>query len=198
MGQSPDQGRSPRVKVKPSGEAEPSPHIRRHSRYDSLNLLHIAYLCSALLLMPQQLHRFRDSGIVANVKVSQSAMTSLVDCSDPACKQSVDRTAEFMPFYVGGTGNPVTGEGMTHYLNKRTGEVVLITGEQMSAAGESATEEEDEDEEVTKHNIHSLGVEQAWYQFRLEAFERIAIEWLEREGIPYERDDAIEVRGAAM
>jgi hypothetical protein len=49
-----------------------------------------------------------------------------------------------------------------------------------------------------KHGVYELGIEKAWFQFRLEAFERIAIEWLEREGIPYERDDAIEVRGAAM
>ena len=161
----------------------------------------------------------------------------------------------------------VMGDEMTHYLNKLTGEVVLVTDEQMSAAEKSAVEEEDEDEARTgkledpawwkeavsqarevletdhfvalpdkfeiheyqimedfclsfkgrdvgedllrsikgkgafgrfKHGIYSLGVEKAWFQFRQEAFERIAIEWLEREGIPYERDDAIQVSGAAM
>jgi hypothetical protein len=36
--------------------------------------------------------------------------------------------------------------------------------------------------------IRSLGLVQAWYQFHDEALEQIAIEWLEENQIPYERD----------
>jgi len=46
--------------------------------------------------------------------------------------------------------------------------------------------------------IYSVGVENAWYKFRQEEFERIAIEWLELEGIPYTRDDAIQAHGRKM
>ena len=38
-----------------------------------------------------------------------------------------------------------------------------------------------------KDAIYSKGLEEAWYQFRRLEFERIAIEWLEEEGIPYTR-----------
>jgi hypothetical protein len=40
-----------------------------------------------------------------------------------------------------------------------------------------------------KDAIHSKGLEEAWYQFRRMEFERIAIEWLEEQGIPYTRED---------
>jgi hypothetical protein len=36
--------------------------------------------------------------------------------------------------------------------------------------------------------IRSLGLVQVWYQFHGEALEQIAIEWLEENQIPYERD----------
>ncbi len=142
------------------------------------------------------------------------------------------------------------------YLDKRTGEVIVLTKEEMSAA------EEDEDpadfpdwqqesilkaQEVLetdhylelptqfdiheykimedfclsfkdrqigndlhrrikgsgafgrfKDAIHSLGVADAWYAFRAAEFERIAIEWLELEGISYSRDDVTEVEGKEM
>jgi hypothetical protein len=148
------------------------------------------------------------------------------------------------------------GDENRNYLDKRTGEVILLTNEEMSAA----EEEEDltdypdwqqesilqahevletdhylelptqfdiheykimedfclslEDRQVGnelhrlikgrgafgrfKGAIHSLGVADAWYAFRAAEFERIAIEWLELEGIPYTRGDEIEVDGKAM
>ena len=44
-----------------------------------------------------------------------------------------------------------------------------------------------------KREIFSLGVENDWFRFRQAEFERIAVQWLEDEGIDYSRDDAIEV-----
>ncbi|MGI8896792.1 MAG: UPF0158 family protein [Pyrinomonadaceae bacterium] len=44
-----------------------------------------------------------------------------------------------------------------------------------------------------KDAIYSKGLEEAWYQFRRMEFERIAIEWLEEEGISYTREDATDV-----
>ena len=49
-----------------------------------------------------------------------------------------------------------------------------------------------------KGAIHSLGVADAWYAFRAAEFERIAVEWLEQEGISYSRDEVIDVEGKAM
>jgi len=49
-----------------------------------------------------------------------------------------------------------------------------------------------------KNAINSMGVEDAWYEFRRMEFERIAIEWLENEGILYTREDATEVSGETM
>jgi hypothetical protein len=43
-----------------------------------------------------------------------------------------------------------------------------------------------------KNAIHKMGVEKAWYEFRGEALEKIAIEWLEENKISFSRnDDAI-------
>jgi Uncharacterised protein family (UPF0158) len=43
-----------------------------------------------------------------------------------------------------------------------------------------------------KNAIHEMGVEKAWYEFRSDALEKIAIEWLEENQISYSRnDDAI-------
>jgi len=150
----------------------------------------------------------------------------------------------------------MAGDENRNYLDKRTGEVVVLTKEEMSAA------EEDEDpadypdwqqesilkaQEVLetdhylelptqfdiheykimedfclslddrnvgnelhrrikgsgafgrfKGAIHSLEVADAWYAFRAAEFERIAIEWLELEGIAYSRDDVTEVEGKEM
>ena len=36
--------------------------------------------------------------------------------------------------------------------------------------------------------INLLNVEDAWYEFRNKAFERIAIDWLEENQIPFVRD----------
>jgi hypothetical protein len=36
-----------------------------------------------------------------------------------------------------------------------------------------------------KDAIHFFGIEEAWHQFRQEALEKIAIEWLEEHDIPY-------------
>jgi hypothetical protein len=49
-----------------------------------------------------------------------------------------------------------------------------------------------------KSAIHSLGVTDAWYAFRAAEFEKIAVEWLELEGIPYSRDEVIDVEGKEM
>ena len=150
----------------------------------------------------------------------------------------------------------IAGYENRQYLDRRTGEVIVLTKEEMSAA------EEDEDpadypdwqlesiliaQEVLetdhylelptqfdiheykimedfclsfkdrqigndlhrrikgsgafgrfKGAIHSLGVADAWYAFRAAEFERIAIEWLELEGIEYSRDDVTEVEGKEM
>ncbi|MFW6158681.1 MAG: UPF0158 family protein [Planctomycetota bacterium] len=39
-----------------------------------------------------------------------------------------------------------------------------------------------------KDTIYRLGIEDEWYRYRDATFERIAIDWLEAEGIPYVRD----------
>jgi hypothetical protein len=39
-----------------------------------------------------------------------------------------------------------------------------------------------------KDTVHRLGIAEKWYRFRDRALEEIAIEWLEAEEIPYERD----------
>jgi hypothetical protein len=49
-----------------------------------------------------------------------------------------------------------------------------------------------------KNAVYTKGAEKAWYQFRRTEFERIAIEWLEEEGIPYMREDPTEVSDKDM
>ena len=49
-----------------------------------------------------------------------------------------------------------------------------------------------------KNAIYSKGIEKAWFQFRQTEFERIAIEWLEEEEIPYTRDDTTNVSHQTM
>ena len=41
-----------------------------------------------------------------------------------------------------------------------------------------------------KNAIRELGVDDAWYKFKQRTLEEMAIEWLERNGIPYIRGDA--------
>lgn len=38
-----------------------------------------------------------------------------------------------------------------------------------------------------KEAINFMGIEEDWYRFRQDAFEKIAIDWLEEYGIPYSR-----------
>jgi hypothetical protein len=44
-----------------------------------------------------------------------------------------------------------------------------------------------------RNAIHSMGAEKAWHEFRRTEIEKLAIEWLEQEGIGYTREDAIQV-----
>jgi len=43
-----------------------------------------------------------------------------------------------------------------------------------------------------KNAIREMGVDEAWYQFKQNALEEIAIEWLEENQIPYNSDDIID------
>ena len=49
-----------------------------------------------------------------------------------------------------------------------------------------------------KNAINSMGIDKAWHQFRQTEFEKLAIEWLEDEEIPYTRDNPPEVSNKAM
>ena len=49
-----------------------------------------------------------------------------------------------------------------------------------------------------KNAINEMDVDKAWYQFKQRALEKIAIEWLEENEIPYSRSDAIDVSDASM
>jgi hypothetical protein len=142
------------------------------------------------------------------------------------------------------------GAEHTHYLDKRTGEIVMITDEEMEAAEEDELiseypdwqresilkageilKSEDfvalpdqfdiheykimedfclsfEDRRVGedlrrlikgsgafrrfKDGIYSMGADKAWYQFRQSEIEKIAIQWLEEQQIPYIREDSTE------
>jgi hypothetical protein len=149
-------------------------------------------------------------------------------------------------------------EEHVYYLDKRTGEIILLTSEELQAAEEDEliseypdwqrasilkarevlrTSEhfsqlpdqfdvheykimEDfslafEDRQVGqdllrrikgsgafrrfKNAIYSMGIEKAWYEFKRSELEKIAIEWLEENEIPYSRyQDAINVSEASM
>jgi len=43
-----------------------------------------------------------------------------------------------------------------------------------------------------------MSIEKLWYEFKRSELEKLAIEWLEENGIPYTRDDAIDVSEASM
>lgn len=49
-----------------------------------------------------------------------------------------------------------------------------------------------------KDGIYSLAVEKDWYRFRREELERIAIQWLEDQKIPYTRGDSTAAEEAVM
>ena len=141
------------------------------------------------------------------------------------------------------------GDELAHYMDKRTGEIFMITDEEMSAAEEDepladypewqqesllkAREilESDEFAQLPsqfdiheysimerfahecedrragqellrsikgqgafrrfKDTLFDLNIQDAWYDFRQQKFEQIAIEWLEEEKIPYTRDNEI-------
>ena len=148
-------------------------------------------------------------------------------------------------------------EEHAHYLDKRTGEIILLTSEDLQAAeqddliseypdwqresilkarevlkeSEAFAQLPDqfdvheykimenfclafEDRQVGqdllrrikgsgafrrfKNAINSMGIENAWYEFKRSELERIAIEWLEENEIPYTRDDVIDVSEANM
>src|SRR6266446_758496 len=148
------------------------------------------------------------------------------------------------------------GEDHSHYLDKRTGEIVLITNEEMDAAEEDELISEYPEwqrESILKareilrsedfvalpdqFDIHeykimedfcleiqnrsvgetllrlikgsgafrrfknaipSMGVEKDWYQFRRAELEKLAIEWLEQEGLAYAREEAQEISETSM
>ncbi len=48
-----------------------------------------------------------------------------------------------------------------------------------------------------KNAIYSMGIDNAWYEFKRTELEKIAIEWLEEQKIPYSRD-ALDVSEASM
>ena len=149
-----------------------------------------------------------------------------------------------------------TVDELSHYLEKRTGEISLVTNEEMEAAEEDeliseypewqregilkAREILQSNDFValpTKFEIHeykimedfclefadrqvgeqllrlikgsgafrrfknaiqSMGASEAWYEYRRTEIERIAIGWLEQEGIEYTREDSIQASGQAM
>jgi hypothetical protein len=148
------------------------------------------------------------------------------------------------------------GNEFSHYLDKRSGEIFLITDEEMSAAEEDeplsdypewqqesllkAREILESDDFVrlpSQFDIHEysimerfaeghedrrtsaellrslkgkgafrrfkdtlldLDIQDAWYEFRRQEFEQIAMEWLEAEKIPYTRDDEVAQSSATM
>ena len=148
-------------------------------------------------------------------------------------------------------------EEHAHYLDKRTGEIILLTGEDLQAAEEDdlISEYPDwqresilkarevlkeseafvrlpdqfdvheykimenfclafEDRQVGqdllrrikgsgafrrfKNAINSMGIEDAWYEFKRSALEKIATEWLEENEIHYWRDDPIDASEVSM
>lgn len=149
-------------------------------------------------------------------------------------------------------------EEHSYYLDKRTGEIILLTSEELQAAKEDELISEypdwqresvlkarevfsDPDEFVPlpdqfdiheyqmmesfclafedrhvgqqllrlikgsgafrrfKNAIHAMGIERAWYEFKRNELEKIAIEWLEENEIPYSSDeDTITVSEAGM
>jgi hypothetical protein len=148
------------------------------------------------------------------------------------------------------------GDEHTHYFDRRTGEIVLVTNEEMEAAQEDeliseypdwqreailkaqeiltsedfvelpdqsdiheykimedfclAFEDRHAGEELRrlikgsgafrrfKNAIYSMGAEKGWHQFRRGEIEKIAIEWLEEQQIPYVREDSTDPEEKVM
>ena len=44
--------------------------------------------------------------------------------------------------------------------------------------------------------LNRFGLAESWYQFRQEAFERVAIDWLKANGIPYTEGEGDEDQGS--
>lgn len=149
-----------------------------------------------------------------------------------------------------------TGEEQAHYLDKNTGEIVMITNDEMKTAEEDELISEFPDwqreailkaREILKSEnfvelpgqfdineykimedfclafedgrvgedlhrlikgsgafrrfknaIYSMSVETQWYHFRQAEIEKIAIEWLEEQQIPYIREDLTDADETAM
>jgi hypothetical protein len=49
-----------------------------------------------------------------------------------------------------------------------------------------------------KTAIHSMDVEKDWYQFRRTELEKLAIQWLEQEGLAYAREEVTEISETSM
>jgi hypothetical protein len=49
-----------------------------------------------------------------------------------------------------------------------------------------------------KNAIYSMGAEKGWHQFRRAEIEKIAIEWLEEQQIPYIREDSTDTEEKVM
>lgn len=108
-------------------------------------------------------------------------------------------------------------EECAHYLDRNTGEIVMITNEEMEAAEEGELISEctrswktfawhSRDRHVGedlrrlikgsgafrrfKDAIYSMGADKAWYEFRRAEIEKIAIQWLEEKEIDYKREDS--------
>ncbi len=147
-------------------------------------------------------------------------------------------------------------EECAHYLDRRTGEIVMVTNEEMEAAEEDELISEYPDwqreailkaREILKSDqfvelpgqfeiheykimedfcltfedrragedlrrlikgsgafgrfknaIYSMGADKAWYEFRRAEIEKIAIEWLEAQQIPYIREDSTNAEETVM
>jgi hypothetical protein len=143
-------------------------------------------------------------------------------------------------------------EECAHYLDRNTGEIVMITDEEMEAAEEDELISEYPDwqreailkaREIVKSDqfvelpdqfdiheykimedfclafedrrvgedlrrlikgsgafrrfknaIYSMGAEKDWYDFKRNELEKIAAEWLEKEGIAYTQEEATDIR----
>jgi hypothetical protein len=48
-----------------------------------------------------------------------------------------------------------------------------------------------------KDTLHRHRIQDAWYAYRTAALEQIAIDWLDEQGIPYEKDDKPALDGTA-
>jgi hypothetical protein len=148
------------------------------------------------------------------------------------------------------------GEEYAHYLDRTTGEIVMITNEELEAAEEDELISEYPDwqreailkareilesenfialpdqfdihefkimedfclafenrrigEDLRrlikgsgafkrfKNAIYSMGADKAWFQFRRREIEKIAIEWLEEQQIPYIREDSTDAVDRVM